>query len=118
MILRSLLLIQKVRLCIGASHTGIKRLGREIIQGSKLSPKIFLALLNWCIEVGTIRLPGYKYIFADDFLVLFKKEEASLFKVLISDKLDLIGLQLSMEDGLCADIVSDDIWLGFCISKE
>ncbi len=85
MILRSLLLIQKVRLCIGATHTGIKRLGRGIIQGSKLSPKIFLALLNWCIEVGSIRLSGYKYIFADDLLVLCKKEETSLFKDLISD---------------------------------
>ncbi len=116
-IMLSLLMVQRVRLCLGAMTTFYKRLRRGIIQGSKLSPKVFLALLNWCLEAGSVAIPGYKYIYADDFLVLCKKEEAGLIKDLIVEKLDLIGLTLSSEKGKCADIEEDDKWLGFYISK-
>ena len=117
-IMLSLLMIQRVRLCLGAITTFYKRLRCGIIQGSKLSPKVFLALLNWCLKAGSINIPGFKYIYADDFLVLCKKEEAGLIKELIVEKLDLMGLTLSSDPGKCADIEEEDKWLGFYISKE
>ena len=70
------------------------------------------------LTTGELNIPGHKYLFADDFLVLCRRSEASMIKHLISEKLNLIGLSLSMEPGKCADIEEKDVWLGFCVSLD
>ena len=117
-ILLQLFLVQSVYISIGSFKSMIMYLTRGIIQGTKLSPKMFIAILNHAIHYKQEQLPGFIYIFADDILMLCKKKEIDKATLLLADRLSTVGLILSNEPGKCKIIESGDKWLGLKISPH
>ena len=93
----SMLLVQNLCISLGNKSSKSMQISQGILQDSKLSPKWFISMLDWALKQGSEELQGFKYIFADDILLLglITKREDNMR--VIQTRLSSIGLQISIE---------------------
>ena len=72
-----------------------------ITQGTKLSPKMFIAILNHAIHEDKKKMKGYLFIFADDILLLCNNRDADNIKEELVRRLATAGLNLSPDPNQC-----------------
>ena len=72
---KCILLYQHVRIKLGKYHSNYKLCQKGIIQGSKISPTLFIALLNWAYEQGDETLRAFKFLFCDDMFYIAKTKD-------------------------------------------
>ena len=116
-LLLSLLLVQNVCISMGSTRSRFMQLTMGILQGSRLSPLVFISILDWALKQGPEVIRGLKTLFADDFLVLGLIEDREHDMRTIKRKLEFIGLKISDEKSYQIKN-SPDTWLGFRINNH
>ena len=91
--------------CMYLPKSRYLQLGQGILQGSKLSPLMFIGLIDWALKQGPEVIKGLKTIFVDDFLILCLIRDREQNMQITKKKLAYIGLSLS--DFKSYDIVND-----------
>ena len=117
-ILYQLFLLQAVYISIGNFKSMIMWLTCGIIQGTKLSPKMFNAILNYAIHENKEKMKGFLFIFADDILLLCNNRDIDNIKEELVSRLATAGLNLSPDPNKCKKIEIGDKWLGMIMDTK
>jgi len=84
---------QSIRLKVGPNKSQFKSLTKGILQGTKLSPKIFIKLIDFCMT----GCPLPTIWFVDDLLFMCKRRDLASSLALINEKLSIIRLRIGPE---------------------